>query len=433
MRRFELLADGHHVDDAGNLISCTYVDFRDSAERFPITILQKVSSKRHAIPGCETLRIAKPACFLDQGEGVMDGGESHHGTNGWIYCASIEPETPEEQAAWRSLMPDGCDAVSPIRRPRAFARALGAMVAEQAGPRGRIVLLRNTVEGRTFCTAHKSQTVYHGPVAYVDDPVQRLELASSDLELELLLVFLKDAAHRAQREYRFLVWAEVDPAEDVVDLEVSSALDDAMRKLRPEPEGSGYVRSGAAEYSAVEDADGDGPSEARARVEVLPAFAGAGNPTVVPRPHEAETLPGDSREMAAVRSAIEALREAVDGAGAAYKKDAAAAAWHAEPVVRFLCTASGRGLAGVRVSEDGFIVVTAEIASNGPVEASVSVGPEGTLACTVSAGDTHSASTAPDVRSFERVLEERLAEVGVPSSKRRTPRKRSVASTSRTS
>ena len=46
---------------------------------------------------------------------------------------------------------------------------------------------------------------------------------------------------------------------------------------------------------------------------------------------------------------------------------------------------------------------------SGRVEARISVGPpEGTFACTMSAGDTHLASTAPDVRSFERVLKERL-------------------------
>ena len=40
----------------------------------------------------------------------------------------------------------------------------GAMVAEQLGPRGRQVLLRSTVDGQVFSTAHPSQTVYHGPV-----------------------------------------------------------------------------------------------------------------------------------------------------------------------------------------------------------------------------------------------------------------------------
>ena len=416
MANYECLADGHHVDDVGNLIACTYVDFRDPAERLPVAALRKGSSKRHAIPDCETLRLSKPACFLDRGEGFNDGGESHHGTNGWIYCASIEPETAEEQAAWRVAMPAGRDAVSPIRRPREFARALGAMVAEQAGPRGRIVLLRNTVEGRTFCTAHKSQTVYHGPVAYLDDPYGRLESASSALELALLLVFVKHAAHRAQREYRFLVWAEDEPAEDVLDLDASSALVGAMLKPRPEPEGGGFVRPGAAEYSAVEDAAGGGASGARARVEALPAFLGAGNPAVAPRPGDVETLPAAVRETADVRAGIEALRSAVDRANAGCGKDAAAAGWHAEAVVRFLCATFGCGVGSVQVGEDGFIVIAAELPGDDLVEVSITVGPEGTCACRISAGGAHTAATAADVRSFETLLTERLAQVGVVAS-----------------
>ncbi len=353
---------------------------------------------------------------MDQGEGLAEGGETHHAANGWIYCASIEPETPEEQAAWRGAMPAGCDAVSPIRRPRAFARALGAMVAEQAGPRGQIVVLRSAVEGRTSSAVHKSQTVYHGPVVYLDDPVQRLEGASSELELLLLLVFLKDAARRAEREYRFAVWAEDEPAENVLDLDVSPALVDAMWKPRPEPEGSGFVRPGAAEYSAVEELEGGGLPLARSRIETLPAFPGAGNPAVVPRPHD-ETLPDDLRETAMVRAAVEALREAVGAADAACTKEAAAAAWYAEPVVRFLYAEFDCAIAGVRVSEDGFIIVTAELSAAVAVEASITVGTEGTCACTVSAGDTHLACTAPDMQSFERAVRERLAEVGVLGSR----------------
>ena len=69
MRRFEYLADGYHVVDGRILISCTYVDFRDPAERSPITTLKKASSKRHSIPGCGTIRISKPCCFLGQGRG----------------------------------------------------------------------------------------------------------------------------------------------------------------------------------------------------------------------------------------------------------------------------------------------------------------------------------------------------------------------------
>ena len=213
----------------------------------------------------------------------------------------------------------------------------------------------------------------------MDDPDRRLESASSDLELALLLVFTKPAAHRAQQEYRFLVWAENEPADDVLDLDISPALVDAMRKPRPEPEDSGFVRPGAAEYSAVDELGGGGSSRARAGVETLPAFVGAGKPTVALRSQDAETLPGDLRETATVRAAVEALHEAVDTAEAAYRKDAAAPAWHAEPVLRFICATFGRGIAGMRVNEDGFIVVTAELSPAGAVEASIAVGTGGDL------------------------------------------------------
>ena len=64
MRSLKHLAEGHHVDDAGNLIASAYVDLRDPVERSPITTLRKASSRRHAVPGCDTIRISKPRCFL---------------------------------------------------------------------------------------------------------------------------------------------------------------------------------------------------------------------------------------------------------------------------------------------------------------------------------------------------------------------------------
>ena len=229
----------------------------------------------------------------------------------------------------------------------------------------------------------------------------------------LLLVFLKDAEYRAQREYRFAVWAEDDPAEDVVDLDVSPALVDAMWKPRHEPEGSGFVSAGAEGWSAVEGPAEGRSSSAEARVEALPASVGASNPTVPPRRYEVERLPGDLREDATAAKAVEAVREAVGRTDAAGRPAAAAAAWHAEPIVRFFCATFGDRITGVRVSEDGFVVITAELAGNGPVEASITVGPDGAAACMISAGGGHFASTAPDARSFEEVLKERLAEVGV--------------------
>ena len=171
------------------------------------------------------------------------GDELHCCHNRSIYCASIEPETLVELAARRKVLPAGYDAASPIRRPREFARALGVMAAEQAGPGGRIVLLRNTVDGKTFRTAHKSQA--------------------------------------------------------------------------------------------------------------------------------------------------------------------------AEPIVRLLYAVLRVPIADVRVGEGGFIVFTAELRGDNSIEASIAVEPDGTCAGKISAGDTHFASRSRDVRSFEQVLKNRLAEDGV--------------------
>ena len=407
MQSVEYLADGHHVDDAGNLIACTYVDFRDSAERCPVAALRKASSKRHAIPGCETIRISKPSSF--PGEGDL-AGASDAAPAAWVYCAFIEPETPEQQAAWRAAIPANRDTVSPIRRPREFARALGAMVAEQIGPQGRTVLLRSAVDRHAFRAAHRSQTVYHGPVVYADDPDRRLESASSVLELALLRVFVKPAAHCGQREYRFAVWADGELGRDRVDLEVSAALLDAARRPPREPERAVVVPGGVGEPAAVEEVQHPGSSGVRVVVEALPTIR---QPTIAPPRYRAEDLPVDLHHTAAVRAAVEALRAAVDQVEAEPGRDAAAAAWHAESVVRFFCSTYGGAVAGVRVNEEGFIVITAEVSGNDPVEMTIAVGPDGTCACKTSTAGGQRASAAPDVRAFEPVLASRLAEAGV--------------------
>ena len=66
-------------------------------------------------------------------------------------------------------------------------------------------------------------------------------------------------------------------------------------------------------------------------------------------------------------------------------------------------------------------MITAKLPGNGPVQVSIAVGPEGTCAYTINAGDTNLAFTAPDATSFEQALTKRLAEVGVPNQK--TPRR----------
>ena len=81
--------------------------------------------------------------------------------------------------------------------------------------------------------------------------------------------------------------------------------------------------------------------------------------------------------------------------------------------MRFFCSTYGSGIAGVRVSEDSFVVITAEVAGNELVEVTIAVGPEGTCACKVSTAHGQVASASPDTRSLEQVLASRLLEVGV--------------------
>ena len=185
-----------------------------------------------------------------------------------------------------------------------------------------------------------------------------------------------------------------------------------MRKPRPEPEGSGLVSDGVEKSSALEDIGGPGSSSMGPHVEALPAFTGLSNPTVAPQRYVAGPFPGDVPEANLVYATVKALRAAVDGVAAGRRREAAAAAWHAEPVVRFFCSTFGDGIASVGVSEDSFVVITAELSGvEEPVEASIAVGPDGT--CRISGSERHLASTAPDVRAFERVLKWRLAEVGL--------------------
>ena len=426
MRGVLYLADGHHVDDAGNLISCVYVDLRDAAERSPITTLRKASPKQYAIPDCGTIRLSKPTGFGGRGEGFTIGPEAepaagaadpdalHCGRNAWIYSASVEPETQAEQAAWREALPAGYDAVSRIRRPRAFARALGTMVAEQVGPQGRTLMLRSALGGQVFRTAHRSQTVYHGAVVYSDDPCRRLESASSVLEFNLLLLFLESAAHRARREYRFAVWAQDEAGRDRVDLQVSPALLDAMQNP-PKAAAAGGIgmSAGVDERAVIEEVDDHGPPRVQVQVEAPPGSPGTINPIVAPARYDAERLPDDLRATAAIHAAAEALRAAVDQLDTGSSRDAAAAAWRAEAVVRFFCSTYGGGITGVRVSEDSFIVITAEIPGNELIAVTIAVGPDGTCACQVSTAHGQVASAAPDTRSLEQVLSSRLAEVGV--------------------
>ena len=153
-----------------------------------------------------------------------------HGKNGWILCTSVRPSEEADMKAWRESLKPEYDHVTTIQSPRDFARALAKMVASQLGPLGAEVTYTHPLSKHR--TMHASQTVFHGPVAYVDDPYIYLEDAANPFEVMLRSVFFKHARFRDQREYRFVVWTEAEPEELTIYLDVSP---DMLAALQPTP------------------------------------------------------------------------------------------------------------------------------------------------------------------------------------------------------
>ena len=150
-----------------------------------------------------------------------------HGRNGWILCASLEPDTTEGWEKWHSSLPDSYDHTTTIRSPRTFARALASIVADQLGPRGdQNSKFTHYASGPHDApvTYHPAQKVFHGPVVYVDDPYSYVTEATEVTDRMLRAAFVKNKRYSEQREYRFLAWANEEPTETTVQLQVSPEM-----------------------------------------------------------------------------------------------------------------------------------------------------------------------------------------------------------------
>ena len=77
------------------------------------------------------------------------------------------------------------------------------------------------------------------------------------------------------------------------------------------------------------------------------------------------------REAAAVHAAVEALRAEVDQLDVEPGRGAAAVAWHAASVMRFLCSTHGGVVTGLRVNEDSFVVLRAEAPADDVIDVTI--------------------------------------------------------------
>ena len=149
-----------------------------------------------------------------------------YGKSGWILCTSLQPSDETELQQWGDSLDPQYDHVTTIQSPSDFARALAKMVASQLGPRGAPATYTHPFAKQK--TVHPSQTVFHGPVAYVDDPYAYVASAAIPLETMLRSAFFKHTRFRDQREYRFVVWCENEPDDPIVYLAVPQGMRDSL-------------------------------------------------------------------------------------------------------------------------------------------------------------------------------------------------------------
>ena len=348
-----------------------------------------------------------------------------HGRNGWIFCASIEPTTTQEWELWRGTLQDDYDHVSFIQRPREFARALAAMVAEQLGPQGKTQPFTHSFDGEpTLRTQHSVQMLYHGPVIYVDDVYALIDAATAGHEGMLLPLFAKATKYRDMREYRFVILADTEPSEEKEILTVSAAMIGSMGRESPhgEPQIMPPTESLEAEKEDVEknvyfDDDSENePDEwipspveyVEGRSSDLPdsrrgLFELLDDPATTLRPNRIDPdaeIPDDFSTLTATYSAVKALRNKVnrvqtdDDLPAERKIEVASAAFYAEQHIQSLCESYDNPVSGISISPDGYIVVEVSLQERPDITCKMAVAPTGECAMQL---------TAPGRQSTEAV------------------------------
>lgn len=452
MPDFIVMHDGIHTDYASNEILSTYVDFRESSYRFPITSLIKGCRREHAIELCKRIRISKPSLFRKYGEKlILDPSETkisstivsekHNdprdiadaqaknnelssgfktlglpikftthdikktdtrslslsaGGNGWIFSSSMQPTNHEEEDKWWEDMPDGYNHITCIRRPREFAYALGAMVAEQLGPRGPDDTINHGFEGNKFKTKHKIQVIYHGPVTYEKDPFDRFCKSSTKLESVLLPWFIKKYEYKNQREYRFFIHTEEEPPEETVDLDVSLAMLGAM--IEPHKTAPSQVFPTVIPFNSPTDPNAHADSSDMQVIEEMRAFShdnqqasasdesdfdAAINDPLLPVSPSACDSDGQQHtglETEEGHYATKTLRNRIEwliGAGKITENRPAlvkSSAWNADFCIRRLCNTFEDPIKNMSI-EDTSVVIRVKFPSGSDTEGKILVGP----------------------------------------------------------
>lgn len=446
-KRDLVFAETQMIDDDGTLI-CTYAVHLGLAADFQwpdeTPVVVKGSERRFAIEHCRTLRLSKPEAFRQMGETLitdLEEGVARHeessvsvrmddpddlrraaeiddemnrgasalgsnqrravnttkttnrsnlkttytfGKNCWIWCAAVKPSNDEEWGLWWESLDDGYDHVADMASPRKFARMLASAVLAQVGPTGKGAKFTHPFTKHE--TLHSSIRVFHGPVAYVDDPYEYVLGATDDFERIMRSVFFKHTRYADQREYRFVVWTAEEPEDAVLDLQATPEILAAMRSTPKEnettatdppsapqnehrqPREQGYTAADSA--ATVEGGVGEQPDDSQAE---LP-----------PQPHPAPqtvhvTMSSDESLQGAVSArfaaAMETFRRLALNEG--NPAELTAAAFHAEWIVMRLFLTYVDPIDSFDW-KDGVLVITFKTPEGSHSTAQMSIGPLGT-------------------------------------------------------
>ena len=419
-----IVNEGYRVTDAGHIAISHYFDFREPSDRSPITGLIKACEKRHAIEMHRRIRVSKPERFRQHGESLIQDPQegrvsrtTHERiddpsdltderlrdndvnraialaggtmrvtttstrntrskslstmTNGWIFCAAIAPANQEEVEQFRRSMDSRYDHLSEIHRPRAFAIELASLVAEHHRPQGRDLTLKGHFDEVRWSESHASQAVFHGPVVYVADPYETVSrIRAKSGALGLLPAFVKSRKYKYQREYRFLVWAEEEPIEEVLDLDVSPAMLGAMQDPVRVRAPFQHIDEPLPECEAIA-----APNPETAGYPPPQILDLIDDPSFPVAPHlDAET--NDNEQM--VTDAVNrALRLSVQRVPTSRLVEASSAAFYAEPLLRRLCQEFEAPVRSMSVTPDNFVVIRIAVPESSAIKASIVIGPHG--------------------------------------------------------
>ena len=445
MRHMHFSTESRVSDGAGNSVVVWRVDARAPADQVSVSTLVKCGRPEHAMRKLGTIRVSKPAHFRHYGEGLVrdpsEGaastsviteqqiddpedlredqefydevgecaksiGESIRmtsrsikrttesgtrilfGRNCWIYSTAIGPTSDKEWGRLRESLEAEYDHTKYIHRPSQFAWSLGLMVVEQLGPRGSEQISTDSFGDKVVETRSRGQLIVHGPVIYVADPFSAIDSARTDEERFLAPSFVKHQRFAGQREYRFVIWADEEPLESVVDLKVSCAMLGSLEKRPPEP--AGLARAPLA-------ADGDSrpvaapnvrkdPDRDTASKEPLdstldwfwPELLGRSDDPRTPLSRTIDPVDYAANPRAATTAAaLSALRSKVAQVRGQRRVKAASSAWHAEPWISHLCKRFVDPIGGISISDDDFLIVSLKFPKGVDAEAKMSFGPSG--------------------------------------------------------